>query len=180
MSRPFQTESAYVQTVPDGKCLCPDRSRRKVPMSRPFQTESAYVQTFVRSELLVRSSCARNQICPHHPRPKAYMSKHSYVLVKTIVRSQSNSCVPTPNSWCVHAQSVRSRPDFRAFTRPQKIHPVVQCYSLKMKQAEGFKTNNLFHRVNLLFKLNQNKLKIFWYILSEKKTLKTKFCDLFK
>ena len=38
-----QTESRYVQTVPDGKCLCPDPPRRKMPMSRPSQTENAYV-----------------------------------------------------------------------------------------------------------------------------------------
>ena len=31
--------------VPDPKWICPDRSRRKVPMSRPSQTQSAYVQT---------------------------------------------------------------------------------------------------------------------------------------
>ena len=55
-----QTESRYVQTVPDGKCLSPDPPRRKVPMSRlscvqnfscvhrAFKTP--YVQTFVRSK----------------------------------------------------------------------------------------------------------------------------------
>ena len=55
-----QTESRYVQTVPDGKCLCPDPPRRKVPISRlscvqnfscvhrAFKTP--YVQTFVRSK----------------------------------------------------------------------------------------------------------------------------------
>ena len=32
-----QTESRYVQTVPDGKCLCPERPR-----------QSVYVQTLVR------------------------------------------------------------------------------------------------------------------------------------
>ena len=35
--------------VPDRNQICPDRSRRKVPMSRPSQTQSAYVQTIVRS-----------------------------------------------------------------------------------------------------------------------------------
>ena len=55
-----QTESRYVRTVPDGKCLCPDPPRRKVPMSRlscvqnfscvhrAFKTP--YVQTFARSK----------------------------------------------------------------------------------------------------------------------------------
>ena len=42
MSRPSQTESTYVQTVPDGSCLCPD--------FRAFARLSCvYVQTFVRS-----------------------------------------------------------------------------------------------------------------------------------
>ena len=88
-----QTQSGYVQTGPDGKCLCPDRPRLKVSMSRPSQTESGYVQTFVRSKFFVRSSCVRRQICPDHPRPKQYMSRLSCVLVQTIVRSNSNSCV---------------------------------------------------------------------------------------
>ena len=88
-----QTQSGYVQTGPDGKCLCPDRPRLKVPMSRPSQTESGYVQNIVRSKFFVRSSCVRRQICPDHPRPKQYMSRLSCVLVQTIVRSNSNSCV---------------------------------------------------------------------------------------
>ena len=88
-----QTQSGYVQTGPDGKCLCPDRPRLKVPMSRPSQTESGYVQTFVRSKFFVRSSCVRRQIFPDHPRPKQYMSRLSCVLVQTIVRSNSKSCV---------------------------------------------------------------------------------------
>ena len=36
----------YVQTVPDGKYLCPDRPRRKLSMSR---LSCVHVQTFVRS-----------------------------------------------------------------------------------------------------------------------------------
>ena len=66
-----QTQSGYVQTVPDWKCLCPDRPRRKVDMSRLF----------------VRSSCVRRQIYPDHPRPKRYMSRPSCVHVQTIVLS---------------------------------------------------------------------------------------------
>ena len=59
MSRPSQTQSAYVQTVPDGKWISPDYRafktfraffvRSKANMSRPSQTETVYVQTFVRS-----------------------------------------------------------------------------------------------------------------------------------
>ena len=38
MSRPSQSESAYVQTVPDGKCLCPD-FRAFFLVSRPCKFE---------------------------------------------------------------------------------------------------------------------------------------------
>ena len=144
-----QTETRYVQTGPDGKCLCPDRPRLKVPMSRPSQTESGYVQTFVRFKFFVRFSCVRRQICPDHPRPKQYMSRLSCVLVQTIVRSNSNSCVQRQifrafmsRPSCVHVQTImRSNPDHRAFMSrlscvhqtEKKLHPGVQCYSLKMK-----------------------------------------------
>ena len=107
--------------VPDQKSICPDRPRRKMSMSRPSQTESAYVQTIVRSKLSVRSSCVQSQICSDHPRPKAYMSRLSCVLIRTIVRSKSNSCLPKLKFWCVHVHTiVRSCPDFRAFTRLKK------------------------------------------------------------
>ena len=130
-------------------------------MSRPSQTESGYVQTFVRSKFFVRSSCVRRQICPDHPRPKQYMSRLSCVLVQTIVhsffvRSKTNMSRPSQTETvyvqtfvrpcpdhravmsrppCVQIQTiVRSCPDFHAFTRPKKkLHPGVQCYSLKMK-----------------------------------------------
>ena len=102
--------------VPDPKWICPDRSRRKMPMSRPSQTESGYVQTIVRSKFFVRSSCVRRQICPDHPRPKQYMSRLSCVFFQTIVRSNSNSCVQRQifsasmsRPSCVHVQTfVRS------------------------------------------------------------------------
>ena len=52
-----QTESRYVQTVPDGKCLCPDYRAFKI----------AYVQTIVRSKLhMSRLSCVQNCICPDY------------------------------------------------------------------------------------------------------------------
>ena len=125
-----QTETRYVQTGPDGKCLCPDRPRLKVPMSRPSQTESGYVQTFVRSKFFVRFSCVRRQICPDHPRPKQYMSRLSCVLVQTIVRSNSNSCVQRQifrafmsRPSCVHVQTIVRSPDHRAFmSRPSCVH----------------------------------------------------------
>ena len=103
-------------------------------MSRPSQTESGYVQVIVRSKLFVRSSCVRRQICPDNPRPKRYMSRLSCVLVQTIMRSKSNSCVQRQifsasmsRPSCVHVQTFVRSPDRK------KLHPVVQCYSLKMK-----------------------------------------------
>ena len=142
-----QTQSGYVQTGPDGKCLCRDRPRLKLPMSRPSQTESGYVQTIVRSKFFVRSSCVRRQICPDHPIPKQYMSRLSCVLFQTIVRSNSNSCVQRQifsasmsRTSCVHVQTfVRS-------SDRKKLHPVVQCYSLKMKTERVAK----FHKSRCL------------------------------
>ena len=140
MSRPSQTQSAYVQTIPDGKCLCPDRPRLKVPMSRPSQTESGYVQTIVSSKLFVRSSCVRKQLCPDHPRPKRYMSRLSCVLVQTIVRSKSNSCVQRQNfsasmstPSCVHVQNFVRSPD------PNKITSCCAVLFLEDEDREGSK-----------------------------------------
>ena len=91
-----QTESRYVQTVPDGKCLCPDRPRQKVPMSRL----SCVHQTFVRS-------------CPDF---RAFMSRLSCVH-QTFVRSCPDFRAFMSRLPCVHVQTfVRSCPDFRAFT----------------------------------------------------------------
>ena len=96
--------SKHVQTVPDGKCLCPDRPRRKVPMSRPSQTEGAYVQTFLRKTEF-----------------RAFMSRLPCVH-QTIVRSCSD--FRTFNRFpCVHAQTfVRSCPDFCSFNRLSCVH----------------------------------------------------------
>ena len=104
MSRPSQTESVYVQTLPDGKCLCPDFlcvpkenscapkliicaimsrllcvQRALCPDYRAFKI--AYVQTVVRSKLQVsRLSCVQNCICPDY---RAFKIAN----VQTIVRS---------------------------------------------------------------------------------------------
>ena len=109
--------------VPDPKWICPDRPRLKVPMSRPSQTESGYAQTIVRSKFFVRSSCVRRQICPDHPRPKQYMSRLSCVLVQTIVRSKSNSCVQRQTfsasmsrPSCVQVQTFVRSPDRKKIT----------------------------------------------------------------
>ena len=84
MSRQAQTESAYVQTVPDSKCLCQDRPRRKVDMSRLscVQNFSCVLRAF--EGKYVQTIPDRNGICPNF---RAFMSRASCVHVQTIVRS---------------------------------------------------------------------------------------------
>ena len=130
--------------VPDGKSICPDRPRRKVPMSRPSQTESAYVQTFVRSpdlrafmsrlscvhQTFVRScpdfraftrlSCVHVQTFVRSPDFRAFMSRLSCVH-QTFVRSPDFRAFMSRLS-CVHQTFVRSCPDFRAFTKISCVH----------------------------------------------------------
>ena len=109
----FQTEFRYVQTVPDGKCQCPDPPRRKVPMFRlscvqkclspDFRAfKNAYVQTIVRSKMpIFRLSCVQKCLCPDY---RAF--KNAYL--QTFVRSK----MPMSRLSCV--QKCLS-PDFRAF-----------------------------------------------------------------
>ena len=94
--------SKYVQTVPDGKYLCPDRPRRKLPMSRL----SCVRQTFVRSP----------DFC-------AFMSRLSCVHVQTFARSGLDFRAFTRLS-CVQPIFVRSCPDFGAFTRFSCVQPI--------------------------------------------------------
>ena len=139
MSRQVQTESAYVQTVPDSKCLCPDRPRRKVDMSRlscvqNFSCvlrafEDKYVQTitdrnsicpdfraFLSRPSCTPSSCVRRQICPDHPRPKQYMSRLSCVHVQTIVRLCPDHPAFKSRPSCVHVQTFVRSPDRKKIT----------------------------------------------------------------
>ena len=126
-----QTESRYVQTIPDGKCLCPDPPRRKVSMSRPSQTESVYVQTLPDGKCLCPDPPRRKVpmsrpsqtesvyvqtlpdgkcLCPDPPRRKVSMSRPSQTesaYVQTFVRSKF-----FVRSSCVQKSSC---PDFRAF-----------------------------------------------------------------
>ena len=116
MSRQAQTDIAYVRTIPESKCLCPDRPRpSRLSTVQNFSCvllafEGKYVQTIPDRNgicaFLSRASCAPKQIrafnakilvrpCPDH---RAFMSRLS----------------------CVHQTE-------------KKLHPVVQCYSLKMK-----------------------------------------------
>ena len=84
MSRQAQTESAYVQTVPDSKCLCPDRPRRKVDMSRLscVQNFSCVLRAF--EGKYVQTIPDRNGICPDFC---SFMSRPSCVHVQTFVCS---------------------------------------------------------------------------------------------
>ena len=91
MSKPSQKESNYVQTVPHGRCLCPD--------FRAFTTLSCvHVQNFVRSPDLRqfnRFSCAHVQTLVRSPDFRAFKFR---IL-------------------CVHQTFVRSCPDFCAFIK---------------------------------------------------------------
>ena len=89
MSRPSQTESTYVQTVPDGSCLCPD--------FRAFTRLSVVnVQTFVRS-----------------PDFRAFMSR--LLCVHPIFVRSTDFCAFMSRLSCVRQTFVRSCSDFRAF-----------------------------------------------------------------
>ena len=127
-----QTESRYVQTVPDGKCLCPDPPRRKVPMSRLSCVQnfscvhrafkSPHVQTFVRSKLpMSRLSCVpKENSCAPKLIICAFMSRLSCVqksscpdfrafkiaYVQTFVRSKTKFVRSKINNLCVHVQTI--------------------------------------------------------------------------
>ena len=127
-----QTESRYVQTVPDGKCLCPEPPRRKVPMSRLSCVQnfscvhrafkSPHVQTFVRSKLpMSRLSCVpKENSCAPKLIICAFMSRLSCVqksscpdfrafkiaYVQTFVRSKRKFVRSKINNLCVHVQTI--------------------------------------------------------------------------
>ena len=150
MSRPSQTESTYVQTVPDGKCLCQDFRAfirlscvhvqtfvRSCPDFRAFDRLSCVHQTFVRScpdfRAFTRLSCVHVQTfvrtrlsCVHQtfvrscPDFRAFMSRFSCVH-QTFVRSPDFRGFMSRLS-CVHQTFVRSCPGFRAFTKLSCVH----------------------------------------------------------
>ena len=127
-----QTESRYVQTVTDGKCLCPDPPRRKVPMSRLSCVQnfscvhrafkSPHVQTFVRSKLpMSRLSCVpKENSCAPKLIICAFMSRLSCVqnalcpdfrafkiaYVQTFVRSKGKFVRSKIDNLCVHVQTI--------------------------------------------------------------------------
>ena len=117
MSRQVQTENANVQTVPDSKCLCPDRPRRKVDMSRLscVQNFSCVLRAF--EDKYVQTIPDRNSICPDF---RAFLSRQSCVHVQTIVRSCPDHRAFMSRLSCVHQTE-------------KKLPGGVQCRSLKMK-----------------------------------------------
>ena len=137
-----QTESRYVQTVPDGKCLCPDRPRRKVPMSRL----SCVHQTFVRScpdfRAFTRLSCVHVQTfvssCPDFRAFDRLSCVH-----QTFVRSPDFRAFMSRPS-CVHQTFVRSCPDFRAFTRLSCVH--VQTFVSSCPDFRAFDRLSCVHQ----------------------------------
>ena len=131
--------------VPDPKWICPDRSRRKVPMSRPSQTQSAYVQTVPDGKWICPDFRAFKNFCAFLVRSKTNMSRPSQtetVYVQTFVRSCPDhralllrafedkyvQTIPDRNSICPDFRAsmsrpscgyvqttLRSNPDYRAF-----------------------------------------------------------------
>ena len=117
MSRPSQTESAYTQTVQDGKCLYPDRPRRKVPMSKL----SCVHQTVVRS-------------CPDFPALRRNSCIHQ-IFVRSCADFRAytrHSCVQQTS--CLRVQTfVRSCPDFRVFmSRLSCVHVQTDFHALML------------------------------------------------
>ena len=136
--------SKHVQTVPDGKYLCPDRPRRKLPMSRLSCVRQTFVrscpdfrafirlwrvhvQTFVRSPdfraFMSRLSCVQSIFVRSCPDFRAF-DRLSCVHVQTSVRSPNFRAFN--RFLCVHVQTfVRSGSDFRAFmSRLSCVHPI--------------------------------------------------------
>ena len=94
--------------VPDPKWICPDRSRRKVPMSRPSQTQSAYVQTVPDGKWICPDFRAFKIFRAFFVRSKTNMSRPSQtetVYVQTFVRS-------CPDHRALQLKFVRSMPNF--------------------------------------------------------------------
>ena len=115
-----QTESRYVQTVPDGKCLCPDRPRRKVPMSRLSCVHQTSVRSCPDFRAFTRLSCVHVQTfvrsCPDFRAFDRLSCVH-----QTFVRSPDFRAFMSRLS-CVHQTFLRKCPDFRAFTKLSCVH----------------------------------------------------------
>ena len=176
ISQPSQTESAYVQTVPDGMCLCPN--------FRAFTgTSCVHVQTFVRSPdfcalmsrllcvqpILVRScpiyralnrlSCFHVQTFVRSPDFRAFY-RFSCVHVRTFVRSCPDLHA-FPRFICVHQVFVRSCLDFCAFVKLGCDDPIFVLSSSNIKNL--FKSNHNWPGVHrdqiskILVKLGEEK-----------------------
>ena len=163
-----QTESRYVQTVPDGKCLCPDPPRRKVPMSRLSCVQkfscvhrafkSPHVQTFVRSKFpMSRLSCVpKENSCAPKLITCAFMSRLSCVqkalcpdfrafknaYVQTFLRSKRKFVRSKINNLRVHFQTiVRSKGFMYRLSCVQNTY--VQTFVRSKRKLVRSKINNL-------------------------------------
>ena len=76
-----QTESRYVQIVPDKKCLCPDRPRRKVCMSTLSCVHQTFVGSFPDFCAITRLSCVHVQTSVRSPDFRVLMSRLSCVHI---------------------------------------------------------------------------------------------------
>ena len=161
MSRQVQTESAYVQTVPDSKCLCPDRPRRKVDMSRLscVQNFSCVLRAF--EDKYVQTIPDRNSICPDF---RAFLSRPS--------------CAPTQIRSFNAKFLVRPCPDHRAFmSRLSCVHQtekkLTSCAIAKMPpiiylplkfQICKFVSHYTHKATNITKNAQKKGVKVFTYV----------------
>ena len=148
LCKPSQAEvpdgSKYVQTVPDGKYLCPDRPRRKLPMSRlscvrqnfvrscpDFRAFTrlwrVHVQTFVRSpdfRAFMSTLPCVHQTFVRSTDFRAFMSRLSRVH-QTFV-SSTDFCAFMSRISCVRQTFLRLCPDFCAFTQFSYVQPIFE------------------------------------------------------
>ena len=76
MSKPSQTKNVYVQTLPDGKCLCPD-----------FRAIKIFCAFIVRSKFpMSRLSCVQKTLCPDLRAFKIAYVRHFVCSKPKIVR----------------------------------------------------------------------------------------------
>ena len=145
--------SKHAQTVPDGKYLCPDRPRRKLPMSR---LSCVHVQTFVRSpdfraflsrlRAFTRLSSVHVQTFVRSPDFRAFLSRLSCVHQIYLLSPGFSALMSRLLSLRQFFVSICSY--FRAFTRFSFNHRVFVpscpdfCALIKQKKTRIFlKTN---------------------------------------
>ena len=93
-----QTESPYIQTVPDKTCLSPDRPRRNAPMSRLSCVQKYLCVLRAFKTPYVQTSCVQNFIWPDFSAFQIKISALICGFMSRILCVQKHLC-----------------PDFRAF-----------------------------------------------------------------